>query len=121
MSYEFYKVLHLIGIFLLLLALGGIGYHVITGGTRDFAGRKWFAILHGVALVITLVAGFGLLGRLELMTSMPAWAITKILIWLWMGVAPTLLYRHRQIAKPLWLTIFLLASASAWLAVFKPF
>lgn len=121
LSIEFYKVLHLSGIFLLLLSLGGLGFHIINGGTREFAGRRWFAISHGIALVLIILAGFGLLARLGLMSSMPGWAITKILIWLWMGVVPALFYRRPQMAKVIWFAIFLLAAVSAWLAIFKPF
>lgn len=121
MSLEFYRALHLTGIFMVLLPLGGIGLHMINGGTRDFAARKLLAMVHGIGLLISLVAGFGLLARLQLMGSLPAWAWVKLLIWLWMGAVPVLFYRRAAMAKVLWFAVLGLAAFAAWLGVFKPF
>lgn len=121
MSLDFYRVLHLTGIFLIILSLGGLGLHIVNGGTRDFANRRLFAIAHGIGLVVTLIAGFGLLGKLQLMTAIPGWAWAKMLIWLWMGIIPAIFYRRRHVAKALWFAVFIFASLAAWLAVYKPF
>lgn len=121
MSLEFYRVLHLAGIFLLLMSLGGLGLHIINGGTREFANRRLFAITHGIGLILVLVAGFGLLAKLQLMGSMPAWAWVKLVIWLWMGIIPAVFYRRRQTAKVLWLAVFVVATCAAWLGIYKPF
>lgn len=121
MSLEFYRVLHLVGIFLLLMSLGGLGLHIINGGTREFANRRLFAITHGIGLVITLIAGFGLLAKLQLMGALPAWAWTKLVVWLWMGVIPVVFYRRREMAKVLWFAVFAVAIFAAWLGIFKPF
>jgi hypothetical protein len=120
MSVEIYRVLHLTGIFMILLPLGGIGLHMINGGTREFASRKLLAIVHGIGLVIALVAGFGLLARLH-GGALPLWAIAKLVIWLWMGAAPVLFYRRAQMAKVLWFAVLILAAVAACLAIFQPF
>jgi len=121
MSLEFYRVLHLTGIFLLLMSLGGLGLHIINGGTRDFVNRRLFAITHGIGLTITLIAGFGLLAKLQMMSALPAWAWTKLVIWLWMGIIPAVFYRRRQMAKVLWAAVFVVAALAAWLGIYKPF
>ncbi len=120
MPYQFYLVTHFVGIFLLLLSLGGIAFHVINGGTRDHASRKLIGALHGTALLIILVGGFGLLARLGFGGGMPLWAIAKLLIWLALGAMPALLYRMPGKAKPLLFVTLILAGLAAWTAVYKP-
>ena len=122
MPIEFYKVLHLIGIFTVILSLGGMCLHVISGGTRDFAGRKWAAIFHGVGLLIVFVAGFGLLAKEGItQAGMPGWVIGKLVIWLILGGAPALIYRQPKMAKLFWILILAFSAVAAWLAIYKPF
>lgn len=121
MSYQFYKFLHLIGIVMTIAALAGMSLHVASGGTKDYAGRKMAAILHGLGLTITLVAGFGLLARLGLMGGMPGWAIAKLIVWVILGGLPALIYRKPKQAKMFWYLIILFAALNAYLAIYKPF
>ncbi len=121
MSIEFYRVLHLVGIFTVLLSLGGMCLHVISGGTRDYAGRKWAAMYHGIGLLITLVGGFGLLAKLGLMQSLPGWAIAKLIVWLILGGLPVMIYRKPKLAKLHWFLILAFGALNAWLALYKPF
>ena len=121
MSYEFYKFLHLVGIVMTIAALSGMSLHVASGGTRDYAGRKMAAMFHGIGLVITLVAGFGLLARLGLMGGMPGWAIAKLVVWFILGGLPALIYRKPKLAKMFWSLIILFAALNAYLAIYKPF
>jgi hypothetical protein len=121
MPYEFYKVLHLIGVFTVILSLGGMCLHVASGGTREYAGRKMAAATHGIGLLITLVAGFGLLAKLGLMASLPGWAITKLIVWLILGGLPALIYKKRAMAKLFWVLILVFGALNAYLAIYKPF
>ena len=84
MSYEFYKVLHIFSVLLLFMALGTLAASATSGkgSTRRFA-----AIGHGVALVLILIAGFGLLAKLRMFGSIPGWVIVKLGIWSMLGVA----------------------------------
>ena len=52
MSYDFYKILHMVGIAALSLGLGGM--------FANSGNRKPFAILQGIGLLLMLVSGFGL-------------------------------------------------------------
>lgn len=123
MSYAFYNVLHLLGIFLVLLSLGGIATHVLNGGTRDFAARKWIASVHGLGLLIIFVAGFGLMARLGMVGQgmWPAWVFIKLTVWVILGAMPVLIYRVPRLAALWGLLTFVLAGLSAWTAIYKPF
>jgi uncharacterized membrane protein SirB2 len=121
MSYEFYRVLHLLGIFGLIMTLGGLTLHVMNGGNRDFSNRKWAAMLHGLGLAIIFIAGFGLVARLHIsMAPPPPWLLVKLFIWLCLGVAPVLIYRKPKWGKALFFLIWALAVTAACMAVFKP-
>ena len=121
MSIEFYKLLHLVGILTVVISLGGMCLHVISGGTRNYSGRKWAAMFHGIGLLITLVGGFGLLAKLGYMAAIPGWAVAKIVIWVILGGLPALIYRRPQMAKAFWILILAFGGLNAWLAIYKPF
>ncbi len=88
-----------------------------NGGRReDNDVRGLLAAMHGVGLVLSLVAGFGMLGA-----NVPGWAWAKLVIWLFFGASLTLAYRGRTLARPLVVALPLLAGLAAWLALYKPF
>lgn len=58
LSYSVYKVIHLLGVLMVFLSLGGITMHSINGGGRDHSWRKPVAITHGIGLLLALVGGF---------------------------------------------------------------
>jgi hypothetical protein len=119
MSYEIYKILHLLGLTLVVLSLGGILMHTINGGAKTTnAFRKGAMISHGVGLLCLLVAGFGMLARLGI-HSMPGWVIGKIVIWLVLGALVGLSYRQ-NLARKLWFAIPALVVIAAALAIIKP-
>ena len=55
-----YKNIHFIGIFMILMALGGLLLHRITGGTQRHAWRKPVAWTHGVGMLLILLGTTGL-------------------------------------------------------------
>jgi len=120
MSYEAYKVLHLFGIFLILVPLGGVAMHVANGGTKDSNKLRAVAgMFHGLGLVISFVAGFGLIAKLNL--GFPMWVWAKLVLWLVFGTYTLFLYRKPRRATLLLILVPLLATVSAYLAVYKPF
>ncbi len=122
MSYQVYKVVHLIGAFALFLAIGGLFLHAINGGTRDSnASRKLVAISHGVALFIVLLGGFGMLARLGITGAFPGYIWFKLVIWLVMGAIIAIPYRVPSLARPLWLLLPFIGGLAAWAAIYKPF
>ncbi len=117
MSYEFYKWMHISSLALLLLACGLLA--ATASGNTPPGLRKFGSALHGIGLLLMLVAGFGLLARLGLARGWPGWVWGKILILAAIAVFPWLV---RKIPKPGVHVAILLALtfAAAYLAIFKP-
>jgi hypothetical protein len=113
MSYQFYKVLHVVSLFLLFTSLAAAAF-----APQDK--RKPWVALHGIATLIALVAGFGLLARLGLMKGMPGWVHIKLAIWLALGVMPFILRKANHLALPLLLVSVLLGAIGSYVAVNKP-
>jgi hypothetical protein len=120
-SYSVYKLLHVFGILLLFLALGGISVHAANGGERARnVARGLVGLFHGLGLVIILVGGFGMLARLGIMGAIPAWIWPKVVIWLLMGAAVIVPYRRPEWSKPMLFVLPLLGTLAAFFAIYKP-
>ena len=110
MTREFYLIIHLTGISLLALGVGGM----MAGGEK----RKTFAMLQGIGLLVMLVSGFGLLAKLGL--GYPHFAIVKTVLWLLIGMLP-MLFRKLKTPLPAAILISLiLVGTMAYLGVVKP-
>ena len=118
MSYEFYKILHVLSVILLFTSLGTLAASVRSdsNGLRRLAG-----ISHGIALAIIFVAGFGLMARLGMFGEIPVWAWLKIGLWLVLALIVLPLRRMPERATALWLAIPIVGGLAVWLAVLKPF
>jgi hypothetical protein len=118
-SYEFYKVLHILGIILVFMSLGGATLHATGGGTRDNnPARGRVAALHGVGLLLLIVAGFGMLARIQGSMALPPWVHPKLLVWVLLGAAPVLISRKPGSAKALWIALPLLGVTAAYFGIF---
>ena len=121
MSLLFYKFFHVVAILTLFSVAGGTALHAANGGDKvGNKARKLIGILHGLALVVALVSGFGLLARLGLSFD-SLWIWGKVLLWLAFGVVVTLPYRKPALAKPMLWILPLLGALAAYLALYKPF
>ena len=120
-SLVIYKNLHLIGVFMILMALGGLILQQIQASTRDQVWRKPVAITHGIGMVLVLVGGFGMLARLGIHWPWPGWILGKVIIWLVLGVMIAVIGRSPGMAKPLWWITLALAAIAAYLALNRPF
>lgn len=121
-SYGVYKLLHILGILVLFLALGGVTLHAAQGGTRDANHRRRLAMAtHGIGLFVILLGGFGMLARLGINTGFPGWIWGKLMVWLVLGALVMLPYRFPALARPLWLIVPVLGTTAAYLALYKPF
>ena len=103
-------ILHLAGVFALFASLGAT---LLGGSTHKFA-----SILHGVSLLIILLAGFAWLKQPPMDKY---WWMAKLGIWLFIGVAPVL--AKRKILCPCVVFILTLVAAigAACLGIYKPF
>lgn len=124
-SYPVYRLVHLVGIFLLFVVLGGLSYSAARGdaGRGGALSPRLTAALHGLALFIVLLGGFGLLARLGIThgTSWPGWVWAKVGIWGLAGAAVLVPRRKPEWAPALFVLLPLLGGVAAWLAIFKPF
>lgn len=119
MSYEFYKILHVASVIIVLFAMGGLTAVAKAVAANNAPKQKIFSILHGVGLATLLVSGFGLLARLGLVGDMPDWVKLKVGAWIVVGSFAAVYKR-----KPHWayatggLALFV-AFAAAHLGLFK--
>lgn len=126
MSYEFYKVLHLLAILLVFTSLGGlamIAWQSRSGAATDEArgARRTLAIINGIAILVVFVAGFGLMARTGVATgAWPLWIYGKIGVWV-LVVASMMIVRKKGGLGALWYVLLpLVGAVGAWLAVNKP-
>ena len=119
---DLYEIIHVIGIAMLFLAIGGVAVHAANGGTRtNTATRRLVSIVFGGGSFLILLGGFGMMARLGLVRGMPpAWLIVKMLIWLLLSGIVLLPYRRRALARPFLLLLPLLAGLAVYMAVYKP-
>jgi hypothetical protein len=120
---DFYEILHIIGIAMLFLAIGGVAVHAANGGNKAASStRPLVGSIHGVGALLILVGGFGMLARLGFLhgSAFPGWLIGKIVIWLLLSAIVLLPYRRPGLARPFLLLLPLLAGAAAYLALYKP-
>ena len=123
MPYEFYKVLHLLGILLLFASLGGVAMVGLRGGTDEEKKtfKKPLMIIHGVSLLVIFVAGFGLMARLGMMGSgWPTWIFGKLGVWLVVGGLAGLVAKRQALGTGWYLVLPALGAVAAALAVYKP-
>lgn len=122
MSTELYKILHLAGLFFVFAALGGA---VLASQATGLSGgvRKLISITHGIALVVILFGGFGLLKYVSISHNpgtWPLWVWLKFAIWVFLGAALVLVRKNPRLSTLFWFGLPLLGAVAAWLAFAKP-
>ena len=122
MPYPIYKLIHFLGIFVLLTTLAVPAVHLLRGGTRaDLPRRRLLAITHGVASFLILLGGFGMLARLGVVQGgLPGWILVKLAIWVALSAAFALTLRTATSARIVLVSAPLLALAAAAVALYKP-
>jgi uncharacterized membrane protein len=82
MSFDFYKVLHLIAIMMLFAGYGSL----LSPDSRK-KGMMW----HGIGLLILLISGFGMIAKMGNKELYHApWIMIKMGLWLVLGFLPVL-------------------------------
>ena len=118
-----YKLVHILGLALVMTALGAMSLHAANGGTRESNGaRKLVGALHGIGMFLILLGGFGMLARLGIMHggSFPGWIWAKLTIWVLAGAAAAIPARRPALARPMLVVVPLLAAIAAYLGLYKP-
>ena len=114
MTPEIYRVIHVTCALLLYLSLGAVVF-----GPKDEKPSKLAMALHGVALLLMVVAGVGAVhkGGLE----WGGWLYAKVGCWVFLGALPVLV-RKGTVPRFFGLLLALgVGGAAAWLAITKPF
>lgn len=122
-SYSMYRVIHLVGIFILFVVLAGLAWSAGRAEARGALSRPLAMALHGLGLFIVLLGGFGLMARLGIVHGMdwPGWLWAKLGIWVLLGAAVVIPKRKPEWGGALVLLLPVLGSIAAWLAIYKPF
>jgi hypothetical protein len=115
MPYATYKLLHLIGIVVLLLGLGV----ALSTAKGSGAGRRIGLLLHGVGLLLVLVAGFGLQAKGNV--GFPAWLWAKIGAWVVLAFLPMVVRRSIVGAGTALVLAAAAAGAAVYLVLYRPF
>lgn len=118
LSYETYKLIHLLGVIFLFVSFGG---YITLSSNRTPVSRKLIAFTHGISVIVILVAGFGLLARLGFgsFQSWPLWVWVKFAIWLILAAIVILIRRMPELRISLWFVIPILGVIAAYMAIFK--
>lgn len=120
-SHQLYNVVHIVGLILMMAALGGIAARASVGEGSLWSSRAIVAShLFGVFLI--LLGGFGMLARLGIVqgTSWPGWVWVKVVIWALLGLAAFLPHRFPRTALPLLFLLPALGGLAAYMAIYKP-
>jgi hypothetical protein len=120
---DVYEVIHIIGIAMLFVAIGGVAVHAANGGTKaNTSTRALVSWVFGVGSFLILLGGFGMMARLGMVRSMPpAWLLVKMTIWLVLSGIVLVPYRKPELARPFLVLLPLLAGVAVYMALFKPF
>ena len=122
-SYQFYNVVHIVGIVLIAAVVGGIALHAAAGANRaDNPFRRLTMSLHGIGAFLRPLGGFGMLARMGFQhgVGFPGWLWVKIAVWAVLSFAIVLPYRKRALAMPLLMSLPVLAGIAAYMAIYKP-
>ena len=120
MSAQFYLVLHLIGVIVLFYALGGLALHVLNGGTRDFGSRRFIMIVHGIAMMLVLIPGFGLLAKTGVAWPWPMWVWGKLVAWFILGAITRVILKKTDWAKAIYWVVLLIGAWAILMVELKP-
>jgi len=118
-AYDAYRLIHLIGIFsaVAALSLAAVAYRLEAAA----AYRKGVAMVHGGGLLLALIGGFGMLGRMGYGFPIPGWAVLKIVLWVAVGGVLVVAKRRLIPVGSFVALVVALAAIGAAIALYKPF
>ena len=115
MTPETYRVLHVVGVLLLFLGLGGTLAHAGKEGKAP----AMFLVLHGLGLLVMLVAGIGYVHKKPLVWE--NWLYAKIACWVLLAAAPILVRRGVLPRIAALVLVLAIGGTAVWLGQTKPF
>ena len=112
MSPTTYHILHVSS----LLVLFGYTFYAFAAPAET---RKRVLIITGIASLLVLIGGFGLITKLRV--GFPGWIIVKIVCWLGLSAVVGRAYKRRAQANTLMLVTLALAIIAVIMVYLKPF
>ncbi|MCH7491225.1 MAG: hypothetical protein IID05_11090 [Gemmatimonadetes bacterium] len=119
LSYQVYKILHLVSLFGVFMCLGALVIHHMNGGAKHFPARMWLVLSFAIFMFLAFVGGFGLMARLG--SGMQTWIYAKIALWLVIGAYMSVIARKPDWSKVHWFVLLVLGATGASVALYKPF
>lgn len=121
MSFETYKIIHMLGLAFLMLGLGGVLFAFATSAIVPAKVKLLGFAIHGVGLLLIIISGFGMAARLGFMQGLPGWLYGKLAIWVLLALGVSLAKRKANNAGLIVVLFAALVGIAAWLALTKPF
>lgn len=121
MTYQFYKIMHFLGLMTLFFGLGGMLVASFARVQLNKPARLMTFLTHGLGLMLLLVGGFGMMAKLGIMGGMPGWLTGKLVIWALLGLVVSVIKRKGYIGWPLAILIIGLGTTASIFAINKPF
>ena len=112
MSPTIYYILHVTSV----LVLTGYTFYAFAAAPET---RKRVMMVTGIASLLALIGGFGLLAKLQY--GFPGWIIVKIVCWLGLSALAGFGYRRRGAAGALAAVALLLAFIAVVMVYIRPF
>ncbi|MFP6906169.1 MAG: hypothetical protein VCG02_13205 [Verrucomicrobiota bacterium] len=110
-----YQILHLSGLVLVFLSLGGAVVRSMSKSDEP-AIRKLVGLSHGIGMLLVFIAGFALIAKTGV--GFQIWVFIKIGIWILLAVLFAMINRKPDLARTLWY-IVLFAAVIAIFQVYK--
>ncbi len=118
LTYSTYKLLHVAAIFLMLSGVGGVWALKAASDSQNYPKlRKLLMTIHGIAMFLILLGGFGTMARLGISMPWPTWIWIKLVIWIVLGGLPVLLSKGSGASKALFFLAPVFAAVAAWAAI----
>ncbi len=114
MTPELYRLLHVVGVLLLFLGLGGVLSH------EPGKAPKLSSALHGIGLLVLVVAGVGVMHKSEPKLEWQPWVFAKISVWVLLAALPILVSRGVLPRLFALLLVLGLGAGAAWLGLANP-
>jgi hypothetical protein len=112
MSPNFYYILHVISVMVLLA-------YTFYAFAAPAESRKRVMMVTGIASLLALIGGFGLQAKLNY--GFPGWLIVKLVCWLGLSALAGFGYRRRGAAGTLALVAVILVVVAVVMVYLKPF
>lgn len=113
MPVTFYHVLHLVSLFCLF----GATFSAFAAPEPER--RKSLLAASGIASLLVLISGFGLLAKLQV--GFPVWILVKLVCWFVVSGLAGVAFRKRALVRPLTILTVALSLTAVVMVYYRPF